>query len=460
MAIKAKALAAAVAVLAFVLLALTTRSPAPVFDETEYLTAARNLYHHGTISMAAPDASSRPPTAIREPGYPVLLALVMVVDPEFREFDWRAMMEGHAARAHAFDGARYANSALIVLAALLVFAIARNLGGPAAGWIAYLLVLLNAEANEMRYGIISDYLALALTAGATLLAIEALRRKSIAAAAAAGATLAALILTKAIFLYLFYLLAAGGVVYLVVQRPLAPRIAVAGLAFFLAAGVPTTAWMARNAAEVGDASLTIGRGALALSERVAWNRMTRAEYPMAYLWWTRDFGDNLARRYFKPEAYARFEDGKPGAFYPAGHDEGRALVARLMSREGLSRSEAAARVTSQRLDEIAGDLPWHLAVTVALAYRGIWIDQFVWLGLPAFIWLVGGAIRRRDGPRLALALPALYCIAIYALLSSSYPRYDLPAIPAFAVAAALAVIGLAGWLIPRINRRREILRRR
>ena len=460
MASRAKALAAALAVLAVVLLVLTTRSPAPVFDETEYLTAARNLYHHGTISMAAPDASSRPPSAVREPGYPVLLALVMVVDPEFRDFDWRAMMEGHAARAHAFDGARFANSALIVLAALLTLAIARNLGGPAAGWIAYLLVLLNAEANEMRYGIISDYLGLALAAAATLLAIEALRRKSIAAAAAAGAALAALILTKAIFLYLLYLLAACGLVYMVVQRPLAPRIAIAGLAFMLSAGVPTAAWMARNAAAFGDASLTIGRGALALSERVTWNRMTAAEYPMAYLWWTRDFGDNLARRYFEPEAYARFEDGKPGAFYPAGHNEGRALIARLMSTEGLSRSEAAARVTSQRLDEISANLPWHLAVTVALAYRGIWIDQFVWLGLPAFIWLVGGAIRRRDGPRLALALPALYCIAIYATLTSSYPRYDLPAIPAFAVAAALAVIGLAGWLMPRINRRREILRRR
>ena len=459
MASRAKALAAALAVLAVVLLVLTTRSPAPVFDETEYLTAARNLYHHGTISMAAPDASSRPPSAVREPGYPVLLALVMVVDPEFRDFDWRAMMEGHAARAHAFDGARFANSALIVLAALLTLAIARNLGGPAAGWIAYLLVLLNAEANEMRYGIISDYLGLALAAAATLLAIEALRRKSVAAAAA-GATLAALILTKAIFLYLLYLLAACGLVYMVVQRPLAPRIAIAGLAFMLSAGVPTAAWMARNAAAFGDASLTIGRGALALSERVTWNRMTAAEYPMAYLWWTRDFGDNLARRYFEPEAYARFEDGKPGAFYPGGHNEGRALIARADVDGGVEpeRSGRPGDQPTARRDR--GE-----SAVAPGGHRGArlsrHLDRPVRVARPARLHLA----RRRRDPAARRAAPgtrpaALYCIAIYATLTSSYPRYDLPAIPAFAVAAALAVIGLAGWLMPRINRRREILRRR
>ncbi len=443
------ALAAAIAALGLGLLIATTRSTPPVEDETQYLALAYNLFHRGVLSMAPPEAEPTP-DAYREPGYPVFLAALMAVDSTLRTFDWTGLRNADPTHAHDFDQARYANSVFIVLSALIVFRIGWIAGGPAVAWIAFLLLLANPEAHEMRYGVVSDYLALLLVAAATLLAIEALRHRSLALAFAAGGVCAALTLTKAAFLYLFAPLALAGLLWAAVRPGKIRRRAMRGaLVFALAFALPVGAWMARNAAAVGAPVVTVGRGALALSERVALNRMTLGEYPVAFLWWTRDFGDNLARRYLPSALYGRFEEGKPGSFYPAGHIEGRRRIARAMEERGLSFAAAAAQVTRERLGEILADLPWHLAVSLPVLYRGVWIDQFVWIGFPALIWLTGRAVRGRDAILLVVILPAVFTLLFHALATSNYPRYGLPALPGFAVAAAMAMQALAARIAAR-----------
>ena len=75
----------ALALIAFLVLALSTREWTPIADETQYLNAAYNLVHHGVLSpsVAGPPLT---PSARREPGYPVFIATVMLLDPGLGKF--------------------------------------------------------------------------------------------------------------------------------------------------------------------------------------------------------------------------------------------------------------------------------------------------------------------------------------------------------------------------------------
>ena len=52
----------------------------PVADETQYVVMAHNAFYRGVISLTPLDQERAVPSAYREPGYPVLLAAVMVLD--------------------------------------------------------------------------------------------------------------------------------------------------------------------------------------------------------------------------------------------------------------------------------------------------------------------------------------------------------------------------------------------
>jgi hypothetical protein len=77
-------------------------------------------------------------------------------------------------------------------------------------------------------------------------------------------------------------------------------------------------------------------------------------------------------------------------------------------------------------------------VTLPLFYRGIWIDEFVVLGLPLFVWMLFRAVRRRDVGLVLLLSIGAFNLLFYAAFSLNIPRYQMTAVPVVALAAALA----------------------
>ena len=193
----------ALAFIAFVSLAFSTREWTPLADETQYLNAAYNLVHHGIVSTRG-DVRPVPPTAKREPGYPVFVAAIMLVDPGLKKFTPACNVPPDPKCAPYYRSLQYANSALIVLTGVLLFITVLIVTGryPPA-YIAALLVFLNVEANEMRQEILSDYLAMTITAGAMLCFTFAFVRHRRVGWLLTGLALAALSLTKAVYLYFY-----------------------------------------------------------------------------------------------------------------------------------------------------------------------------------------------------------------------------------------------------------------
>ena len=92
-----------------------------------------------------------------------------------------------------------------------------------------------------------------------------------------------------------------------------------------------------------------------------------------------------------------------------------------------------------------------MVTTLPLIYRGIWIDEFAVLTFPAFIVLLICAIKNRNTLLVAVLLPSLFSLVFYAAFSLNLARYQMTALPGFAIAFAF----FSTWLVARIKERRR-----
>ena len=269
-----------------------------------------------------------------------------------------------------YRGLQYANSFLIVLTGILLFSTVRIVTGryPPA-YIAALLIFLNVEANDIRHQMLSDYLAMAITAGAMLCFAFAFVRHRRWGWLLLGLALAALSLTKAVYFYFAVpLLIAASAVSLIGWRRLGRKTAVALVLITIGYASPVRAWMARNIVELDIFALTETR--MVLSEREIFNSMTPAEYGIAFLWWTRAMGDNLVRAYFPPPSYRRFQEHAEDGFYNDSHARYSRLVAEEMQKPGVTSKQATTAVDRQLIRKILANLPVHLLTTLPIGPGG------------------------------------------------------------------------------------------
>lgn len=84
-------------------------------------------------------------------------------------------------------------------------------------------------------------------------------------------------------------------------------------------------------------------------------------------------------------------------------------------------------------------------VTLPVFYRGIWIDEFILLGLPALAWMWIGALRRGHLLLALLLSIGFFNLLFYPLVSLNIPRYQMTAVPVIALAV--------GVLVARLHRR-------
>jgi hypothetical protein len=404
-------------------------------DSPSFLLSAWHLLHHGTYS-AAPTAEPPTPSVGREPAYPVLLAGLLLAQPGFSP----ACLTEAPCPAALYVPAQLLNLALTGVAALAVLYTALGLGLPAAAaLIAPAYLLLNVEGQRWWVHVMSDHLALCLMALLSLALVRLFRSPSIVTGLMAGAALVALCLTKVVFMALAPLLVL--VLLFAGRRYRGPAMAL--LAIFL---VSAGGWSLRNRA-IGEIDI---RPAIALNAREALNHMNPAQIAAAFVYWTRGFGDDLARRWFDAATVGPFDPDRPGGFYDEGqHGLEQRVAARVAA--GTSYGDAAEAERSALYHRVLGELPAHLAASLPLFTRGIWIDEFILIGLPCLAAACLLAWRRR---RLDVALamaPGVYSLLAYPLVSINIPRYQMTALPSLALATCfVAAVLFAYW-----QRRRE-----
>ncbi len=116
-------------------------------------------------------------------------------------------------------------------------------------------------------------------------------------------------------------------------------------------------------------------------------------------------GDNLVRTHFPPSSYRRFHLYAKDGFYVYSHERYSRMAAEEMRKPGVTSAQATSAVDRQFIRKILANIPVHLLTTLLVFYRGIWIDEFIVLTLPALLWLIWVSVGRRDYLVLALLAP-------------------------------------------------------
>jgi 4-amino-4-deoxy-L-arabinose transferase-like glycosyltransferase len=429
-------------------IAASQRFELPQYDSAEYLGYARSIYLTGTYAQT-PDGPAKDSGPGREPLYPVLIAGTAHLLDGFGHTLGDTLSTCYPLAEACSAGLRplvYVNAILVTLAAVLVALTAIDLGtGRLGALLGAGYVALNFELLKEMHYVISDYLAVVLTAASGLALARAVRSgHRLTAWGAAGCAIGLLALTKNVFLPL----AATLTVWLCVHglwrlRHLGPHALAPAVAFGLVAVTLCGGWAARNVAYFGTA--TDGRTAISLSLREVYNDMTPAEHAAAFVVWLRGPGDALASKWFLPESLARFDETRPDSFYQQGqifrHE---ARLERLMRDRNLTRSAASAASTVVVLAEIVTKWPGYLLSMPALFYRGLWADEFIVVGLPLLALLLARTWYRPQSTPFETALLMALCAGLWSLvaypaLSLNIPRYQDTAIPAFALATAISL---------------------
>jgi hypothetical protein len=410
-------------------------------DTPQYLNAAYHIFHHATFTQSS-DIGPSTPAVGREPGYAVFLAGLMAISPSYRTFTPNCLAAGGGCDRRIYRIISQANVALIMLSGICMFAVGRlatqNTWG---GLIAAGYMLFNVQMNKGWSDPASDRLAVFFVSLSLLAITVAWRKNTLGSWANVGFVMAALTLTKAIFLWYVML---GAIAFLIfVCLSSSRRRRSIGLAF--SAGViiyviAVGGWMARNRSIEGEARLTDLRSGVALSTREVFDHMTPTQYLASFLYWMRGPGAGLAKKLFPPEVVAPFDLDQCDGFYDRGQN---GYFRRLgaLQRAGDHNPYTAGKVLDHEIEHSILERPLtHLATTAPLFYRGIWIDEFIVVGLPVFFWMGFRAIRRRQTLRLVLLSVGAFNLLFYAVFSLNIPRYQMTAVPAFALAAALAAV--------------------
>jgi len=407
-------------------------------DSPAYLLGAYHLVAHGVYSTA--ETTDAPSSEVgREPGYSFLLAGVMRLSPRFGTFTPACLAANGDCPIEIYRPAQWVNLGLVFISGLALAGavLVAGLGtGPALLAGAY--VVLNPAMNKNWAALASDPLAVALVSLSVFTLAWAFRSGGASRWFLVGLVAAFVALTKAVFLWGFPPIWAGAVALAFLRRRAGRAGAIAGLVAALGFLVPTGAWTLRNASVGGEYVFTDSRSAIALSTREVFNHMSARENLVAFVYWTRGFGEKAAANLFSEGEVKPFDFGTPGGYYDVGQHRVGLMEEELVGR-GLSRSEAK-RVSDRWVVDRFFERPlgW-IASTPALFWRGVWGDEFILIGLPALFWVAVRALRRRrSGVEGVVASIGLFNLLFYATVSLNIPRYQATAVPSLAFATALA----------------------
>lgn len=397
---------------------------APRADALRYLDYTANVLEHGTFGR-----SSRlpEPQAGREnmPLYPLFLAAVLRAAGT-APAELRCFFTAGDCNPDVLAGVWYAQLGLALIAAAGVWMLGWQIGGRRGAWLTLTAAVLSGQLTEYTAHLLTENITVPCWAWLGV-AMLALREGGAARYVGLGLMLSVLTMTRPEFLYLACAFILVVTLSGLINKPRAAGLRRGALVF---AGVLVLCapWLVRNTLQFGDPALTQTYGAHIIAQRVQYNRMSLAELGVSFVYWLPDFGDSLAERLFPAWTWERLNFAK-GSYYRDGQTYRDQVEARIGD-------PTAVQATILREDVLGQPLK-HAAVTVALAWRGIFVAK-LWgmLGLIAFML----ALWRRKALRrtlLLLAWPPWFMLGLYAAVSVSIPRYAICFVPLFALSMAV-----------------------
>jgi hypothetical protein len=424
---------------------LIQRPKLPTADALGYVRLADNLAHRGTLAI---DAESRTPTPFFPPLYPLLLSGIAKLDAQFA-----GSLACIGAKEYSVEStscppryglALYIQFALgaltltiIWLAGIVIFDSAM------IGMIAAICAWATGRLSFYGGLFLTENLFLPLFVGASLLLVLAVRQDSRFAYAGTGILIALAALTRPSAQYCFFAIAMGLIGFGGFQYWRSRTKRLLGGAFILScACVATlTPWLWRNHHEFGQPFLTDGYASFILVERTSYNDMTWREFGVSFIYWLPWPGEEIARKIFDESDFRRLSFDAEDSFYILGTGPKKQELGRRFKSE-------AERMEYLLQYEVLGNLGKHSLVSVALAYRGIWIVKY-WtlLAVPVLLYLLYDGLFRGRNPSLVLfSLPALFMLGLHAFVSVNVHRYNLILMPSLALASAWIAHKVWEWL--------------
>lgn len=412
-------------------------------DEAEYCRIAAQVAVHGVLSDNPLGATPGKPTAFREPLYPLLLGLAtrLETDASRPGAATEALLPVGSARRTLF---RWQWTLLFVAALAAAWWALAASGSAAAGAGAAVAIVTSPALVQTSGAITTEALAAPLALVAAIALAAAVRSRRTPWLVAAAGAFGLLAVTRLGYLPLLAL--AAGLV--AAAWPSGQRRRVA-LLFLALSALPVALWGARNLVAFGAPTLDEGRGAFNLLVRAELDRQLRGdERPAALLAWIPPaWGITSARERYPSAAILRPSPRNRDYYVTRAMEIWQSEVERFGSR-----LDAAPAVRRQALSAVAEAPGPHLLVSAIVGWRTLFAERgalsvadpdlalAVGLALHALLlFWAARALARRDLPGLALALIPLGGWILHALLTEGRERFQLPALPALWLLAALAI---------------------
>lgn len=421
---------------------LMKRVPVGETDGPRYLSVASDLATtgHYTDGSSGPSQTPRPSGMYMPPLYPTLLAAVIGIDPRL------ASTAECYARANGpcpnnlgiLIPLQFVIAAINLLLLWRLAAIATE--SEAIAWVSLVLAAFGTyEFAAAALSAMTENLSLCLFTAFQLAFIVAIRRNAFNAAIVAGILLGLTALARPAFLYIGYMIAVLSLFCVLIPawRTRFRSSARLGSAIVLGVSLAVLPWMLRNFMDFGTLDLTRSYAGNNLAQRVAYDAMTWQEYFAGWFFYLPDFGKSLARALFPVAWYTRL-GWDPNSLYEYGLHT---LTMTTLQAAGGGGHQVGYIVRTY----VITDLPKFSAVTLLLAWRGLWIGKyFSVVAFPLFVaCLAVPTLRRRTPSLLLLSLPPLFMLVFQSMVSIDTIRYNIDLTASFAIGAAACFSALA-----------------
>lgn len=397
----------------------------PYADESWYLQRAVEL-RDGKLALF--DLSVMPV-------YPAYLWAVLEADGNMLE-SARCMidhMETQATDCHYNTRAILWPQALLLAAAMgvAVWTLFIHFGGFWTAVIGGAFILKTGEPQYYAGMYLTEAFSFPLFLLFSAAFLHAARTRRAAACMASGLLLALLAVTRASFLFAIL----PAVLVFVCWRPAGTAswrrsVSALILGFALVMGPYFFKKVQTQGTWMPDSSTSI------LVTRVAYNDLTPREWLAGWVLWFPRYGERLAQRLFDAEDYARLDFQAENTIYKRVQRELRTEVGAHGGRAWLIK------------EKILGDLPWHIAVSLLMAWRAAFVGG-IWgaYGLVALVLaLCGPWLRPFLWPLIAVTTVPLFTMGVQAFTAPPIERYNIFMLLPMAASLPLLIARAAEFL--------------
>jgi len=420
----------------------------------QYFLLAYHMLHHRVYSMSYSDSPDVPLSSYRPPGYSTFLALCMTVIPDFRNISLKNIVKRdengkkiiNSKDNRGFLKIKYCEALLHFFVSLMAMWLTWKITNKYYSAILVLLLVgfhpkLSSSVNTLHSEILQSFLATSFS----ILMLYIVEKKKIIWFALSGLLLGCLTLTRGSWYY-FCIPALIYFFYMAWHFPNERRRIFFGttlfmIFFLLFAG----GWMARNYYHFKRAFIA-QRGGHVLDTRMNINMMNWKEYKASFLLWSNNkyLKETLLNKLFKPEEWAQLDRNNTDGFYRTARKRGRELRKQYGAQIGdkMQLKEAVKKFFRNPVR--------HIYITIPITYRGIQkISRQEAISILIIILsaiAIASSVLTKNIRAIAILFPVGIMFMFNCFCTHNLPRYNVPYIPLFIVAAFAGFDFILKWI--------------